>query len=249
MQAGARAESLKQPNCVKAKGVIDNVDMFDAAFFGFTPREAQITDPQQRIFLECSWEALKTPVTTQKHMRKIGVYAGSGFSNYHQSFMQIRNCPQSRHISHTHRQRQGLSRNSRLDKLNLRGPGVVVQTACSTSLVAVHMACQALLNGECDIALAGGISIRLPEKSAYFFQEGGIKSPDGHCRAFDADGQGFVSGNGAALVVLKRFADALSAIATTFAQSSKARLSTTMALCWFHCTKHRWTGAGDQRGA
>ena len=211
LQFGANPEFLKQPNCVKAKAIIENVDMFDAAFFGFTPREAQITDPQHRIFLECSWEALENAgYDAEAFPGKIGVYAGSGFSNY---WSVILSNPEIARGLGSYRTIIGNDKDYLATlvsyKLNLRGPSVVVQTACSTSLVAVHVACQALLNGECDMALAGGISIRLPEKSAYSYQEGSILSPDGHCRAFDADSQGTVSGNGAALVVLKRFAEAL----------------------------------------
>ena len=208
---GADPDFLKQPNCVKAKAIIENVDMFDAAFFGFTPREAQITDPQHRIFLECSWEALENAgYDADAYTGKIGVYAGSGFSNY---WSVILSNPEIARGLGSYRTIIANDKDYLATlvsyKLNLRGPSVVVQTACSTSLVAVHVACQALLNGECDMALAGGISIRLPERGAYSYQEGGILSPDGHCRAFDADAAGTVSGNGAALVVLKRFADAL----------------------------------------
>jgi natural product biosynthesis luciferase-like monooxygenase protein/amino acid adenylation domain-containing protein len=212
LRSGFSADFLKQPNCVKAKAVLEDVDMFDAAFFGFTAREAQISDPQQRIFLECAWEALEDAgYDSEAYPGKIGVYAGSGFSNY--LSVVLANPELARGLG-TYRTLIGNDKDflSTLVsyKLNLRGPSVVIQTACSTSLVAVHVACQALLNGECDMALAGGVSIRLPDKSAYLFQEGGIMSPDGHCRAFDADAAGTVSGNGAALVVLKRFADALS---------------------------------------
>ncbi|HKU73634.1 MAG TPA: MupA/Atu3671 family FMN-dependent luciferase-like monooxygenase [Pyrinomonadaceae bacterium] len=211
LQFGANPETLKQPNCVKAKAIIENVDMFDAAFFGFTAREAQISDPQQRIFLECSWEALEDAgYDPEAYPGKIGVYAGSGFSSY---MTVIAANPEIARGLGTYRTLIGNDKDFLATlvsyKLNLRGPSVVIQTACSTSLVAVHVACQALLNGECDMALAGGISIRLPEKGAYLYQEGGILSPDGHCRAFDAEAEGTVSGNGAALVVLKRFADAL----------------------------------------
>lgn len=211
LRSGFSADYLKQPNCVKAKATIEGVDMFDAAFFGFTAREAQISDPQQRIFLECSWEALEDAgYDPEAYPGKIGVYAGSGFSGY---LTVIAANPEIARGLGTYRTLIGNDKDFLATlvsyKLNLRGPSVVIQTACSTSLVAVHVACQALLNGECDMALAGGISIRLPEKSAYLFQEGGIMSPDGHCRAFDADAQGTVSGNGAALVVLKRFAEAL----------------------------------------
>jgi natural product biosynthesis luciferase-like monooxygenase protein/amino acid adenylation domain-containing protein len=211
LEAGVSSEVLNLPNCVKAKAILDDVDKFDAAFFGFTPREAEISDPQQRLFLECSWEALENAgYDPETYAGRIGVYAGSGLSNY---WTVVLSNPEISKSLGSYRTLIGNDKDylSTLVsyRLNLKGPSVVVQTACSTSLVAVHIACQALLNGECDIALAGGISIRLPQKSAYLFQEGAILSPDGHCRAFDADAQGTVSGNGAALVVLKRLADAL----------------------------------------
>jgi iturin family lipopeptide synthetase A len=211
MQSGASRELLSQPNCVKARAILDGVDLFDAPFFRFTPREAEITDPQHRVFLECSWEALEDAgYDPETYPGKIGVYAGSGFSNY---WSVLLSNPEVSMGAGFYRALIGNDKDYLATlvsyKLNLKGPSVVIQTACSTSLVAVHVACQALLNGECDMALAGGVSIRLPQKKAYLFQEGGILSPDGHCRAFDAEAQGFVSGDGAALVVLKRLADAL----------------------------------------
>jgi acyl transferase domain-containing protein len=180
VDAGVSSEVLNLPNCVKAKAILDDVDQFDAAFFGFTPREAEISDPQQRLFLECSWEALENAgYDPENYAGRIGVYAGSGLSNY---WTVVLSNPDIAKSVGSYRTLIGNDKDylSTLVsyKLNLNGPSVVVQTACSTSLVAVHIASQALLNGECDMALAGGISIRLPQKSAYLYQEGAILSPD-----------------------------------------------------------------------
>src|ERR1043165_2732512 len=190
---GPDPEFLKQPNCVKAKAIIENVDMFDAAFFGFTPREAQITDPQHRIFLECSWEALEHAGYDPKRFSgPIGLYAGAGINTY-----LLRNLISNRELldkvsafkTSIHNKTDHLTTRVAY-LLDLRGPSVTVQTACSTSLVAVTLACQSLLGYQCDMALAGGVTISLPQKSGYSFQEGGIGSPDGHCRAFDAKAAG-----------------------------------------------------------
>ena len=200
------------PGYVKAKGVLDDVELFDAAFFGYSPREAEVLDPQQRIFLECAWEALENAgYDPERYKGAIGIYAGVSPSSY------IFNLYSNPEILKSVGSLQTLIGNDKdflptrvSYKLNLKGPALAVQTACSTSLVAVHLACQSLLCGESDIALAGAAAVRLPQQSGYQYQEGGIASPDGHCRAFDADAQGTVAGNGAALVVLKRLADAIS---------------------------------------
>ncbi|MBV9788622.1 MAG: acyltransferase domain-containing protein [Chloroflexi bacterium] len=207
-------ELASHPSHVKAAGVLQNVDQFDAAFFGYTPREAEIMDPQFRVFFEVAWEALERagydPDTAQA---AIGVFAGAGSSSY-----LINNLLSNRDLL----QESGGVFQTMLGntsdqltmmvsyKLNLKGPSVAVQTACSTSLVAVHLASQSLLIGDCDMALAGGVSIQFPQKSGYLYQEGGIMSPDGHCRAFDAGAQGTVNGYGAGVVVLKRLTNALS---------------------------------------
>jgi amino acid adenylation domain-containing protein len=203
---------LKDPHYVKAAGMLEGVEDFDADFFGFYPREAEILDPQQRIFLECAWEALENAgYEPESYKGWIGVYAGSGMSTY-----LLYHLIANRDILESVHGYQ-LTISSDKDflptrvsyKLNLRGPSVNIQTACSTSLVATHLACQSLINYQCDMALAGGVSIRLPLKQGYLYQEGGINSPDGHCRAFDENAQGTVSGSGAGVIVLKRLADAL----------------------------------------
>ncbi|HEX8090494.1 MAG TPA: polyketide synthase, partial [Blastocatellia bacterium] len=210
--AGVDRAALDDPNYVKAGGVLEGVELFDAQFFGFNPREAEVTDPQHRIFLEIAWEALEDAgYDSERYRHRAGVFAGMSESSY-----LINNLlPNSALIESV----GGLQVSIGNDRdflstqvsyrLNLRGPSFTVQTACSTSLVAIHLACQSLLNGECDMAMAGGVSVRVPQRQGYFYQEGGILSPDGHCRAFDEDARGTVSGSGAGVVVLKRLADAL----------------------------------------
>ncbi len=204
--------SVGDPAYVRAKGVIEGVEMFDAAFFGFTPREAALMDPQHRLLLECAWEALEDAgCDPARFPGRAAVYVGSGTSSY-----LFANLLANRAELEAMGPLQALILNDRdfvatrlSYKLDLRGPSAVVQTACSTSLMAVHMACQALLASEADLALAGGVSVSVPVKEGYLYQEGSISSPDGHCRSFDAGAGGAVPGIGAGLVVLKRLADAL----------------------------------------
>ncbi len=210
--AGVNSALLKNTHYVKAGGVLEDVELFDASFFGFFPMEAEITDPQHRIFLECAWEALENAgYDPESYEGLIGVYAGVSMNTY-----LLFNLLPNRGVMESVHSDQLTIGNGRdylptrvSYKLNLKGPSVNVQTACSTSLVAVHLACQGLLSYECDMALVGGVSISLPQKRGYLYQEGGIASPDGHCRAFDAKAQGTIGGNGVGIVVLKRLADAL----------------------------------------
>ncbi len=209
---GCDAKLLDDPNYVKAEAVLDDVEMFDASFFGFTPREASLLDPQHRLFLEHAWHALENAgYAAGDGKRRTGVYAGESINSY-----LISNLYPNRELMESAGGFQVILSNDRdylathiAYKLNLTGPALSVQTACSTSLVAVHLACQGLLNRECDMALAGGVSVGVPHGQGAFHQEGGIISPDGHCRAFDARAQGTVKGNGVGVVVLKRLADAL----------------------------------------
>jgi acyl transferase domain-containing protein/acyl carrier protein len=211
---GATEEMLKDPAFVKAGGVMDDIDLFDAAFFGYSPREAEILDPQHRNFLECAWEALENAgYDPDRSTALTGVFAGNSFNGY-----LLRNiCSNPAIVDAMGTFLIGI--NSDKDflstrvsyELNLTGPSMTIQTACSTSLVTVHVACQSLLNGECDMALAGGVSISLQSRMGYYYRPGGISSPDGHCRAFDAKGQGIVGGNGLGVVVLKRLSDAVEA--------------------------------------
>ena len=208
---GLNADVLKDSRLVKAAGVLDDVDLFAASFFGYSPREAEITDPQQRLFLECAWEAFENAgYDVEKFSGLIGVYAGTSMNTY------LLNLYANAELVNSIGPLQiGMANDkdflsTRVSyKLNLKGPSLTVQTACSTSLVAVHLAAQSLLDGQCDMALAGGVSVTLPQKTGYLYQEGGIHSPDGHCRAFDINGGGFVKGNGVGAVVLKRLEDAL----------------------------------------
>jgi non-ribosomal peptide synthase protein (TIGR01720 family) len=209
--SGLDVDSFKDPRLIKAAGVLDDVDLFAGSFFGFSPREAEITDPQQRLFLECAWEALEDAgYDAEKFGGLIGVYAGTSMNTYLMNLYsnaELVNSIGPLQIGMANDKDFLATRVSY--KLNLKGPSLTVQTACSTSLVAVHLAAQSLLDGQCDMALAGGVSVTLPQKTGYLYQEGGIHSPDGHCRAFAADGGGFVKGNGVGAVILKRLEDAL----------------------------------------
>ncbi|WP_026735869.1 type I polyketide synthase [Fischerella sp. PCC 9605] len=211
LESGVDAEVLSYPNYVKANAVVEDAELFDASFFGFNPREAEITDPQHRIFLECAWEALENAgYKSGIEKYSVGVFAGAGLNGY------LLNVYSNQKIISVDEQQLAIAcdkdfLSTRTSyKLNLTGPSYTVQTACSTSLVAVHLAIMSLLNGECDIALAGGVAIHTERKAGYLYTEGGIMSPDGHCRAFDANAQGSVGGEGVGIVVLKRLDDALS---------------------------------------
>ena len=200
------------PLYVKARGVMDGVELFDAGFFGMSPREAEAMDPQQRLFLELCWECLErgghAPGAAGS---QVGVFAGM----YNASYF-------SRHVSHHPDaidklgEFQVMLANEKdyiaarvAWRLNLTGPAISVHTACSTSLVAIAQACASLRSGQCDMALAGGASIVCPPRSGYLYQEGAMLSPDGRTRSFDARAQGTVFSDGAAVVLLKRLPDAL----------------------------------------
>ena len=210
---GISSSLIAQPNYVKAKGTLGDVSQFDAAFFSISPKEAEIIDPQHRLFLECAWEALEDAgYDPERYTGEIGLYAGtSGVSPY--LTKQLIPNPSVMETLGDYQTLLGNDKDflcTRVSyKLNLKGPSVTIQTACSTSLVAVINACRALLHYQCDMALAGGVAITLPSKSGYLYQEGMILSPDGHCRTFDAEAHGTVPGNGAGIVVLKRMEDAL----------------------------------------
>lgn len=206
--------SFSHPDYIKARGILENVDMFDAGFFNINPREAAVMDPQHRLFLECAWEALEhSGYVPERFPGAIGVVAGSYHNTYllnnlysNPSLMSLVGGDVIMHGNAHDHLATHLSY-----KLHLSGPSFTVQTACSSSLVAIHLGCQQLLNGESDMVLAGGVCVSIPEKSGYLYQEGGILSPDGHCRAFDEKAQGTVFGNGLGIVVLKRLDDALAA--------------------------------------
>src|SRR4051794_36283150 len=203
---------LTDPSFVRAGGVLDGAEDFDAPFFDFNPRDAEITDPQQRVFLECCWEALeRAGYDPETFAGAVGVFAGAGMSTYFLN--NVLGHPEVFRSLAPHQILIGVDKDylaPRVSyKLNLKGPSVTVQTACSTSLVAVHLACQSLQDYQSDLALAGGVAVRVPQRSGYRYQEGGIASPDGHCRAFDRDARGTVTGSGAGVVVLKRLAEAV----------------------------------------
>jgi acyl transferase domain-containing protein len=209
--AGVPAAELAHPAYVKARGALEGADHFDAAFFGISPREAEVMDPQHRLFLETAWEALEDAgYDPGAYPGSIGVYAGAGLNNH------VVRVWSDRDLMAAVGSYQAVLNNDKdflatraAYKLGLRGPALTVQTACSTSLVAVHLACRALLGGECAMALAGGVAVSGDEVQGYVYQEGGIRSPDGRCRTFDAGSGGTVGGSGVALVVLKRLDDAL----------------------------------------
>lgn len=209
--SGVPQSSFDNPDFVPVGSVIEDVDLFDAGFFGFSPREAESVDPQQRIFLETAWHAMEDAgYDPRSFSGLIGVYGGCAMSTYlyhlqgNPAFMALLGYLQvyigndkdylTTHVSY---------------KLDLKGPSFSVQTACSTSLLAVAVAADQLLSHQCDMALAGGVCVRVPQETGYYFEPGGIFSPDGHCRVFDERAAGVVFGNGVGIVVLKRLSDAL----------------------------------------
>ncbi len=211
-KSGVAPEILNNPNYVKVNSMVSDIDMFDANFFNYSPREAEEIDPQQRLFLECAWEAIESSgYNPENYEGSIGVYAGGGLPTYlmynleDQDFILLGN----RYFTQMVGNDKDYLATRTAYKLNLTGPALNIQTACSTSLVAVHLACQSLLNGECDMALAGGVSIQIPQNVGYLHQEGLIGSHDGHCRAFDARSSGTVFGNGVGVVLLKPLQDAI----------------------------------------
>ncbi len=209
---GIDAATLQAPNYVKAHAVIDDIDLFDADFFGYSPKEAMLIDPQHRLFLETCWRALEDAgYSPRDYDGAVGVFAGTRMSTYYVNYLShdLREYGTALFLrSHIGCDRDHLCTRTSY-KLNLRGPSFNLQCACSTSLVAVHLACESLLSGQCDMALAGAAGVDTPQKHGYFYQEGMIFSPDGHCRPFDAKAGGIVSGNGVGVVTLKRLSDAL----------------------------------------
>jgi amino acid adenylation domain-containing protein len=211
-KAGVGEELLKNPNFVKTKGgVLEGIEYFDAPFFDYTPGEAKAMDPQARILHECAWTALEDAgYAPAVYNGSIGIFAGAAphleweilhlLSGNDGSIGDF----EAHHFVHKDSLCTAVSY-----KLDLQGPAVVVQTACSTSLTAVHTACRSLLSGECDMALAGGVMASSKTRTGYMHHEGMVLSPDGHCRAFDAEAKGTSGGSGAGMVVLKPLEDAL----------------------------------------
>ncbi|MFI5685501.1 SDR family NAD(P)-dependent oxidoreductase [Streptomyces sp. NPDC051636] len=210
--AGVPDRLLDDPDYVPAHGIIPDVDLFDTGYFEFTPAEAAITDPQHRILLTAGHAALEhAGYDPARYDGLISVYAGAAINTYLQQQV-LPNVDQTATSDHfavmVGNDKDFLA--TRLSyKLDLKGPGYAVQTACSTSLVAIHLACQGLVNGECDMALAGGVTVKLPQTKGYLYEEGAILSQDGHVRTFDAGASGTVLGNGVGVLVLKLLRDAI----------------------------------------
>ncbi|HEX8297143.1 MAG TPA: amino acid adenylation domain-containing protein [Chthoniobacteraceae bacterium] len=218
LAAGLDPALIADPNYVRGRATLADADQFDAAFFGLTPRDAELTDPQHRVFLECAWHALEdAALDTTRFRGAVGVFAGASLNTYLLDNLGSHRELIADFVSQFQADGYPLLIGSDKDylatrvsyKLDLRGPSVTVQTACSTSLVAVCQAVQALLSYQCDAALAGGVSITFPQERGHLYQEGSIASGDGHCRPFDAEAKGTVFGHGCGVVVLKRLADAV----------------------------------------
>ena len=212
LDASLPASLTADPNYIRARGVLAGVENFDAAFFGIGPKEAELMDPQQRKFLEICWECLEHGGYVPDAIDEpVGVFAGM----YNASYF----------LKHVQAHRESIERVGEFQvmlanekdyiatrvahKLNLTGPAISVHTACSTSLVAVAQAFDSLRSGQCHMALAGGVAVTCPPNSGYLYQDGAMLSPDGHTRSFDADAQGTVFSDGAAVVLLKRLSDAV----------------------------------------
>jgi len=210
--AGEGGAALADPAYVPVAGTVDGIELFDAGFFGYGHREAELIDPQQRIFLECSWEALELAgYDPETYDGLAGVFASANLSGYMlNNLYSRRDLLASAGILQLQMGNDKDYLATRVSfKLGLTGPSYTVQCACSSSLVAVHLARKSLLEEECDLALAGGVSLRIPQELGYRYLQDGIVSPDGHCRPFDADAAGTVFASGAGVVVLKRLEDAL----------------------------------------
>lgn len=203
---GCSDEAIDAPNFVGATADIDDCDMFDNHFFGMSPAEASLLDPQQRTFIECAWQALeRAGYEVARTRERIGVYAGQALSGYlvetlgrvPEVIESFRHFPQGLYTEKDYVAARAAFH------LGLRGPAISIQTACSTGLVAVHTACSALRAGDCDVALAGACAIHIPMRAGYTYEAGSIASPDGHCRPFDRAASGTVLGGGVGVVVLK----------------------------------------------
>jgi acyl transferase domain-containing protein len=212
---GVPPARVAHPAYVKAAPLLAECEYFDAPLFQCSPSEAESMDPQHRLLLECAWEALENAGyaarSQDQSKRNIGVFTGGGglMSSYLLSDVHLNHALIGATASRNHISNDKDYLSTRISyKLDLRGPSFTVQTACSTSLVAIHLACQSLLNGECEMALAGGVTVRVPQRVGYLYQEGEIFSPDGHCRPFDAAAQGTIMGSGVGLVLLKPLAAA-----------------------------------------
>ncbi|HEX2093289.1 MAG TPA: polyketide synthase, partial [Longimicrobiaceae bacterium] len=188
LESGTDPELLRHPEFVPAGGFLEGADLFDAEFFDLPPREAELMDPQHRLFLEQAWTALEhAGLDPDTFPGPIGVFAGAGMNSYLLNLVARHGARGTDLLQHRIRNDKDFLATLASYKLNLRGPSLSVQTACSTSLVAIHLACQSLLDFQCDAVLAGGVAVGVPLRSGYLPREG-VFSPDGHCRAFDARG-------------------------------------------------------------
>ncbi|MGK5519625.1 type I polyketide synthase [Micromonospora sp. URMC 107] len=211
LAGGVPADQLDDPAYVPARGVLADPDLFDAAFFGITPREAETMDPQHRLLMQTAWATLESAGLATRHpFGRVGVFAGAGFNYYalHHVYAQPGLVETQGLLSVVLGNEKDHLAAKVAYRLDLGGPAVTVQTACSTSLVAVHLACQSLRTGDSDVALAGGACVAVPQQAGYLYETKGIMSPDGACRPFDASAAGTVPGNGVAMVALKRAEDA-----------------------------------------
>jgi acyl transferase domain-containing protein/acyl carrier protein len=212
LASGIDASVLQDSNYIKSAPILKDIDKFDAGFFGYSPKEAELLDPQQRLFLELAWEAMEDAgYVPGAYDGLVGVYGSIAWNTY-----LLSNLCSNRELFQPGNDFQVFTANDKdfmstrvAYKLNLKGPSMVIQTACSSSLVGIHLAGLSLLNYECDIALAGGCTIKVPQKAGYYYQEGLLGSPDGHCRAFDDDAHGTIFGSGAGIVALKRLSEAI----------------------------------------
>ena len=209
---GADPDVVNHENCVAAKGYLSDIDLFDASFFGISPREAELIDPQHRVMLECAWEAMEEAgYDPAQYPGRVAIFTSAGMNTY-LAFNILTNPGLMEQVG-------GFQLSIYNDKdfvptriaysMNTHGPAIDIGTACSSSLVGVHMACQHLLTYQSDMVLVGGVTVHLPQKTAYVDEGGTAYSPDGHCRPFDATPSGLVDGNGAAAVILKRLSDAI----------------------------------------
>ncbi len=207
--SGVDPDLVKDPGYVKVSPILDDYDKFDAQFFGYTPREVSMMDPQQRLFLECCWEAFEDAgYNPHVYEEPVGVFGGCAINSY-MVFSGVHKRFYTEFLPSVVGNDNSFLANRVSYQLNLNGPAISVQTACSSSLVSVHLAVQSLLNGECTMALAGGVAVWVPHEAGHLNTEGSVFTKDGHCRAFDAKATGTIFGNGAGVVLLKRFDDAI----------------------------------------
>ncbi|MBV8862716.1 MAG: polyketide synthase, partial [Mycobacterium sp.] len=215
---GISEKALANHSYVRRAALLDGIDEFDADFFGFTPLAARMTDPQHRLFLQTAWHALEDAGYDPARIEgSVGVYATSTTSGYLLHNIMSNHDPNAIIGQGVTFEMVNLSLQNDKDYLatkvahqfNLRGPALSVQTACSSALVAVHLACQSILNGECEMALAGGASLRIPHRVGYWHEPGSMVSPTGHCRPFDVRSDGTIFSSGVGVVLLKSLQDAV----------------------------------------